>query len=88
MNLLEKNAMNIDYINNLPLDEYISVIESMNQEQYKDYCSCITTDKKQEPVHVIAVNYGFDDERSGVDAKKFINELREKRQNRQQCNES
>lgn len=57
---------------NLPLDGYISVIESMTQKQYKYYCSCITPDKNQEPVRAIVVDYGFDDERSGVDAKNSL----------------
>ena len=35
--LKEDGSLDIERINQLPIEEYIQEIESLNEEQYKDY---------------------------------------------------
>ena len=74
--LKEDGSLDIERINKLPIEEYMEVIGDLTKEQYECYQSKTLLNESHEPVKAIVVDYGFDDERSGVDADVFLNNLR------------
>ena len=75
--LKEDGSLDIERINKLPIEEYMEVIGDLTKEQYEYYQSKTPLNESHEPVRAIVVDYGFNDERSGVDADVFLNNLRE-----------
>lgn len=76
--LKEDGSLDIERINRLPYEDYMEEIENMTDEEYKEYCSKSPIIESYDPVIPIKVDYGFEDERSGVDADIFLSELKRK----------
>ena len=74
--LKEDGSLDVERINKLPIEEYMEVIGDLTKEQYEYYLSKTPINESREPVKAIVVDYGFDDERSGVDADVILNNLR------------
>lgn len=85
--LKEDGSLDVECINKLPLEEYMHTIGGLTQEQVKEYISGVLLIREsQEPMRPVYVDYGFDDERSGVDAEAFINGLRNNIENKRGVN--
>ena len=76
--LKEDGSLDIEAINNLPIEEYMKVVEGMTTEEYRKYSSIIPLDECKEPVRMIYVDYEPEDDKSGVDGEAFLKELRER----------
>lgn len=76
-------SLDIERINKLPFEEYMDVMSDLTSTQIKEYLSNIQIKESQEPMQAIQVNYGRDDERSGVNATELIQNLRERFKNKQ-----
>lgn len=72
----EDGSLNIERINKLPLEEYIDIIGDFTEEQSKEYISKIPINESNEPIRMVHVDYGLDDERSGIDIEKYLNDNR------------
>lgn len=79
--LKEDGSLDIERINNLPLEEYMEEMGSLTQEQVKEYMSKLPINESKEPVTAIEVDYTLEDElkRGAVLADDLLNKLREKR---------
>lgn len=73
--LKEDGSLDIEGINNLPIEEYVDVVGKMTDKEYIEYSSIIPPDECKEPVRMIYVDYEFEDDKSGVDGEAFLNEL-------------
>ena len=76
--LKEDGSLDIERINNLPLDEYEKEIGALTQEQYKEYVSKLPINESNEPIRAIEVDYTLEDElaRGSVIAEDYINNMR------------
>ena len=74
--LKEDGSLDIERINNLPLEEHMKVVGSFTQEQFKEYISTIPIDKFHSCTRSVKVNYSMDED--GVDAEEVIKKLRSK----------
>lgn len=76
--LKEDGSLDIERINKLPLEEYINELESLTQEQYKDYASKLPLYESHIPMHAIDVDCTMEEDvkRNGlVDAEEFLNNM-------------
>lgn len=76
--LKEDGSLDIERINRLPLEEYIKELESLTQEQYKDYSSKLPLYESNIPVRAIDVNSTMEEDvkRNGlIDAEDFLNNM-------------
>jgi hypothetical protein len=75
--LKEDGSLDVERINKLPLDEHIKEIESLTEEQYKEYLSRLPINESQTPMHAVMVDYTLEDElsRGCVIAEDFVNNL-------------
>lgn len=80
----ENGELDVERINNLPIEEYMEVIGGLTDEQYKEYCSNLPVTGTKEPVRAIVVDYTLEDElaRGCVLAEEFMNNLRKNEKNR------
>ena len=77
--LKEDGSLDVERIEKLPLEERLELVACLNDEQLSSYVGDIPiNDGLQPPIKAIHVDYGFDDERSGVDAYEFMEEMRQK----------
>ena len=80
MALLKKDgSLDVERINQLPLEEHIKEIESLTDEQYEEYLSklpILPINESQVPMHTVPVDYPM--EEYGVDAEEFLKEMAEK----------
>lgn len=78
--LKEDGSLDIEYINSLPLDEYMNVMGELTRDQVEEYISKLPPDTSREPVRAIEVDYELDDElkRGSVLADELIDRLRKK----------
>lgn len=74
--LKEDGSLDIEGINKLPFEEYMDTMGDLKPTQVQEYLSKLQIKESQEPMHAIKVNYGREDERSGVDASELIQNLR------------
>ena len=70
--LNEDGSLNVERINKLPLEEYMDVIGDFTEAQSKEYISKITINESNEPIQMVHVDYGLDDERSGIDIEQYL----------------
>mgnify|MGYP006923204763 CR=1 FL=1 len=77
--LKEDGSLDVERINALPLEEYIQEIESLTEEQYKDYFSKLPLNESKECTKAIEVDYTLEEElaRGGILFEDLINKLRE-----------
>lgn len=73
--LKEDGSLDIEGINNLPIEEYVDVVGKMTDKEYIEYSSIIPLDECKGPVRMIYVDYELEDDKSGVDGEAFLNEL-------------
>ena len=77
--LKEEGSLDIERINNLPLEEYMEAMGDLTEEQIKEYNSKLPLSESNEPMMATEVDYSFDDAiQSGrmVNAEAFINNLK------------
>lgn len=77
--LKEDGSLDIERINQLPLEEYMDVIGDLTTEQYKYYCSKspICEGRQQTKVVEFLPMDEIIERGIGVDADVFLNNLRE-----------
>ena len=76
--LKEDGSLDVERINNLPLEEYEEEIGTLTEEQYKEYVSKLPINESNEPMRAVVVDYTLEEELkrgSVVDAEEFINNL-------------
>jgi len=79
--LKEDGSLDIERINNLPLEEYMDEMGSLTQEQIEEYLDKLPTSETKGPVVPIMANETIEEfmARTGaVDADKFLAEMRER----------
>lgn len=79
--LKEDENLDVERINNLPIEEFTNKIELMTEEEYKSFVSKQMINESQELVRMVKVNYTLkeDIESNGmVIAEDFINKMKEK----------
>lgn len=76
--LKESGELDIERINELPIEEYMDVIGGLTEEQYKEYISNLPVNESKEPVRAVVVDYTLEEEleRGSVLAEDLINNLR------------
>ena len=78
--LKENGELDIERINELPIEEYMEVIGGLTEEQYKEYLSNLPINESKGPVRAVVVDYTLEDElaRGCVLAEDFMNKMRKK----------
>lgn len=76
--LKENGELDIERINEQPIEEYMEVICGLTEEQYKEYLSNLPINESKEPVRAVVVDYTLEEEleRGSVLAEDLINKLR------------
>ena len=76
--LKEDGSLDVERINNLPLEEYEKEIAALTQEQYKEYISKQQINEFNETIRAIEVDYTLEDElrRGCLIAEDYINNMR------------
>lgn len=76
--LKENGELDIERINEQPIEEYMEVIGGLTEEQYKEYLSNLPINELKEPVRAVVVDYTLEEEleRGSVLAEDLINKLR------------
>ena len=73
--LKEDGSLDVERINQLPLEEHIKEMESLTKEQYEEYLSKLPINESQVPMHTVLVDYPMEED--GADAEEFLNKQRE-----------
>lgn len=73
--LKEYGSLDIERINQLPIEEYMDVIGDLTEEQLRVYISKLQKNESKTPMKAIVVE---SIERYGVDADAFLNNMRDK----------
>ena len=68
--LKEDGSLDVEYINKLPIEEYMDVVGDLTEEQYEEYLSKLPINESNEPIRVIKV-----DRPMGVNADDVINNI-------------
>lgn len=78
--LKEDGSLDIERIDQLPLEAHMRQVGTFTPEQFREYVSTIPLTESEEYPKAIRVNYSLEDElsRGCVLAKDFINNLRQK----------
>ena len=78
--LKENGELDVERINNLPIEEYMEVIGGLTEEQYNEYLSTLPITGSKEPVRAIVVDYTLEEElkRGSVLAEDFMEKMRKK----------
>lgn len=79
--LKEDGSLDVDRIDTLPLEEYTNVMGQLTQEQLDEYFSKQPLNESKGPTRPIYVDYSMEED--GVDAKEFLNIMREKYEKKQ-----
>ena len=74
--LKEDGSLDIERINQLPIEDYMKEIGELTEEQYKEYFSKLPINEGKIPMHAIEVDYPM--ETDGEDAEEFLNKQRKK----------
>jgi len=80
----EDGSLNIEGINNLPIEQYMSEIGSLSKEQYEEYCNAQRTDEPDYPAFAIQSSCPMEED--GVDALEFLQRMKEKYKNNSKDN--
>ena len=78
--LKEDGSLDVERINKLPLEEWLKEVGGLMQEQFNEFNSKTPLNESKEPIRSVLVDYPMEED--GVDAKDFINKLRERREKR------
>lgn len=78
--LKEDGKLDIDLIHQLPIEEYIEVIENLSSKQNDYYCSNLSPNDGFAHTKAIFVDYTMEDEiaRGAVNIREYIKEKRTK----------
>ena len=76
--LKEDSSLDVERINKLPYEEYMDVMGTLTEAQVNEYLSALPINESKEPVQSVVVDYGLDDERSGVDADVLLNNMKKR----------
>jgi len=73
--LKEDGSLDIERINNLPLEEYMEEMGDLTQEQVKEYLSKTPINESKEPIIPQKVDCTIEDllKRGCVNARQFLN---------------
>jgi len=71
--LKEDGSLDIERINQLPIEEYMEEIGDLTDTQYKEYLSKIPLNESKETTKAVLVNYLMEED--GVDAEEVINNI-------------
>ncbi len=76
--LNEDGSLDIERINQLPIEEYMDVVGDLTEEQYKEYLSKLPINESNESMKAVVVDYTLEEEleRGAVIAEDYINNLR------------
>ena len=74
--LKEDGSLDIEWINKLPLEEWMDVIGDMSKEQFDEYNSKTPLNGSNEPAHPVVVDYTMEED--GVDAEELLNNLKKR----------
>ena len=74
--LKEDGSLDIEWINKLPLEEWMDVIGDMSKEQFDEYNSKTPLNESNEPIRPIIVDYTMEED--GVDAEELLNNLKKR----------
>ena len=83
--LKEDGSLDIDKINNLPMEEYIEVVGDMTLEEYKYYTSKLPINEGNQPVRPVlfySIEELFEND-MGFDLKEYLNNWKKE----QKCND-
>lgn len=81
MALLKKDgSVDVERINQLPLEEYMKEIGVLNEEQYREYLATLPLNESKECTRAVEVNYTLEDDiaRGSMLFEDLINKLRDK----------
>jgi len=75
--LKEDGSLDVESMNNLPLEEWMDKMGDLTQEQVEEYISKLPLNESNEPVRLIEVDYTLEEEleRGAVIAEDFINKI-------------
>jgi len=78
--LKEDGSLDVERMNNLPLEEWIEEMETLTENQVEEYISKLPVNESKEPVQPVVVDYTLKEEleRGSVIAGDFINKLRKR----------
>lgn len=78
--LKENGELDIERINELPIEEYMEVIGGLTEEQYKQYLSNLPINESKGPVRAVVVDYTLEEEleRGSVLAEEFMKKMQKK----------
>lgn len=74
--LKEDGSLDIERINQLPLEEYMDMFGEFTQEQVNEYNSKLPINESKEPMKAVVVDYPMEED--GVDAEELINNLKKR----------
>ena len=77
--LKEDGSLDIERINQLPIEEYMKMIGGLTDEQYHFYVSTLPINTDHQPAKAIVVDYSMEDEikrGTAVDADELLKRLR------------
>lgn len=79
--LKEDGSLDIEWINKLPLEEWMDVIGDMSKEQFDEYNSKTPLNESNEPTRPIIVDYTMEEDikkNGAVILKEKISEMKKK----------
>lgn len=78
--MIEDESLDIERINNLPIDEYINVIENLTESQREYYNSKLPINEGKQHTKAVFVDYTLEDEykQGAVNIHDYLNEKRKK----------
>lgn len=78
--LKDDGSLDVERINNLPIDEYINVIEDLTESQREYYNSKLPVNDGNQHTKAVFVDNTMEDEikRGAVEAESFLKGLRDK----------
>lgn len=71
--LKENGSLDIKWINQLPMQEYMTVMNDLSEERYDEYISHLPINESKRCTRILKVNYPM--EKDGVDMDEIINYL-------------
>ena len=77
--LKEDGSLDIEWINKLPLEEWMDVIGDMSKEQFDEYNSKTPLNESNEPIRPIIVDYTMEEDikkNGAVILKEKISEMK------------
>ena len=84
--LKENGSLNVELINNLPLEEYMETMGNLTQEQVEEYLCKTPINESKNAMRAITVDYTMEEDitlRGSVLIEDFINNEREKYDHKQ-----